>query len=136
MASLSTVRGALYTRLSAAVTGVTTANVYRYELASVDHPAVIVGFPDRWVPDALGNVTREFTFPIRCEVAASSDWASGNVTIEALIEAVITAIQYDTSLGGSVDDCAVVDVSGFGFRSVGTDAMSVLVAEVNVAVLA
>lgn len=132
MASLATVRGGLYSRLSS---GVTTANVYRYELGGVDHPAVIVGFPDRFVPDTYGNVTREFTIPIRCEVVASADWASGNVTLEALIESVISAIQADTDLGSTVDDCAVVDVSGFGFRTL-TDNVSVLVAEVNVAVMA
>lgn len=133
MSTLATVRGALHTVLSTALTG---ANVYRYESGHVEYPAVTVGLPDE--VDALpyyGPADLTVTIPVRLEVAASRDWTQADAALEALMASVTTAVNAAPSLGGQVDSAVLRGFGGFGYRQVGADgALTVLTCEARVEV--
>jgi hypothetical protein len=117
------------------------AHVYTGDLASVQQPAIVIGWPESYDPYTdLGDAS-DYVIPCRIEVIASRDFKTGNKALRPYIDrtgtqSLCAAIDNDMTLGGVVDSARVLDFVNFGYREISADNTTIVMCEARVAVLA
>lgn len=116
------------------------AHVYTGDLPSVQHPAIVIGWPEEYDPYSDMGDAGDYVIRCRIEVAASRDFKAGNAklrpyTDRAGTQSLCEAIDADMTLGGVVDSARVLNFVDYGYREVGTDNTTVVQCVARIAVM-
>ena len=117
------------------------AHVYTGDLASVQQPAIVIGWPESYDPYTDLGEASDYVIPCRIEIIASRDFKTGNQALRPYIDrtgtqSLCAAIDADVTLGGVVDSARVIDFVNFGYREITADNTTVVMCEARIEVLA
>ncbi len=129
--SLATIRAAMATLLTS---GVSTATIFAYPPGNPALPCVVVGWPQEWQIATYQRGGPTYAIPVEALVAFAHD-QSADADLMELLDAVVTALSSDPSLGNTCDDSAPLQVTNVGVVDIDGDRKA-LAATVVVSVLA
>ena len=114
--TVAAIRAAIKSNLSSV-----SAEPYDFERKNTPAtPTVTVSWPDNLDPAPVQGTGRDITIPVRVEVPWGDD-ESSDALLESLMDAVVSAIESDRTLGGACDDLRCGSFTDIGARRMPDD---------------
>jgi hypothetical protein len=117
--SLTAIRAGLKCNIEPYFDGYT---VLEYEHKSPPAHAIVVGWPDHYDPRPVQGTGDDLVIPVRFEIPWQDD-ESSNLALEDAMDAAVTAIESDRTLGGACDDLSCAPFIDIGARTMPSDAV-------------